>query len=155
MQIGRRGRALGRGSFELGRGRVAIVRVRLRGSQVRLLWRRGGALTVRLVVRDGRGRSAAGRATVPVRRYDAAATEWEIHPSVPDGFAVYGSFYELFDGRFDTEYDAMREARKRLRRHDRALERRLEFDHESDGTGVYAQTREDLEAMLAILRGDP
>lgn len=69
-----------------------------------------------------------------------------------DGWSVYGSFADFFDDdAIDEEYEAVRKAQRIVKHQNRALADRLTFDHESDGTGVYADAREDLEAMLEIL----
>ena len=80
--------------------------------------------------------------------------EWELLP--PKGsvreWSTYGSLWDAMDaGDDETEHDAMEAAKAKLRAADPQLLERLDFDHESDGTGVAAPTREDLARALQIL----
>lgn len=93
------------------------------------------------------------------RRYDpddgeGVDGEWAIVP--PEGsvgeWSTYGSLWDAMDaGDDETEYDAMKAAMARVRAVDPQLLDRLDFDHESDGTGITAPTREALERALRIL----
>ena len=81
--------------------------------------------------------------------------EWAILP--PEGsvreWSTYGSLWGPMDaGDDETEYDAMKVAMAKLRAVDPRLLASLDFDHESDGTGITAPTREALESALRILR---
>lgn len=70
MRVVRRGKLLGTLRTKIGRGRSATLRVRLDGNrqEVSRVLRRGGAVRIELLVRDQKGRTARGQASVPVRR---------------------------------------------------------------------------------------
>lgn len=95
----------------------------------------------------------AGLSLKPLRVVREPSRSWVIH-ELPDseGWATYGSFAREDRGALDdTEHDALRRAKRRLRAADAQLLRRLEFDPESAGTGIYAASRDDLNAALTIL----
>jgi hypothetical protein len=80
--------------------------------------------------------------------------EWELIP--PEGsvreWSTYGSLWDaMHAGDDETEYDAMEAAKRCISAAAPELLKRLDFDHESDGTGISAPTREDLESALRIL----
>ena len=87
-----------------------------------------------------------------VQRYEPETHEpWAIDHD-DDEWVTYGSLWEAMDaGDDETEYDAMKAAKRMIRSADPKLLARLDFDHESDGTGIAARTREDLERALGIL----
>jgi hypothetical protein len=92
---------------------------------------------------------------VVLQRYGVDDGEpWEILPpgDGDDEWCAYGSLWDAMGaGDDETEYDALQAARKRIRAADPDLLPRLDFDHESDGTGISARAREDLERALGIL----
>jgi hypothetical protein len=77
--------------------------------------------------------------------------EWAIHAYDDGGWGVYGSLYATLDSEDETEYEAADRAQQRLRSADAELAKRLDFDPESNGTGIYAESREDLETALRLL----
>ena len=81
----------------------------------------------------------------------SAPGEWAVHAYDDGGWGVYGSLYEALDCDDETEYEAADRAQRRLRSADAKLAKRLDFDPESNGTGLYAESREDLEAALRLL----
>jgi hypothetical protein len=81
--------------------------------------------------------------------------DWAIVPS-DAGWQTYGSLADtLGPDAFDVEYDALQVAQRRVRDVDVALFERVEWDHEADGTGIYAPSRADLERVLTALEIKP
>ena len=85
---------------------------------------------------------------------EGADGEWVFLPpeSSVREWSTYGSLWDAMDaGDDETEYDAMKAAMAKLRAVDPQLLASLDFDHESDGTGITAPTREALERALRTL----
>jgi hypothetical protein len=71
-------------------------------------------------------------------------------------WTTYGSLSRAEAGAYDdTEYDACSRALRRVQAVDPALADRLDFDPENAGTGISAQTRDDLETALSLLNLNP
>lgn len=68
VKVTRAGRTLGRATRIVGRGRSGFLRVTLKDRQVARLYRRGGAVVVRLTITDKTGRRIDTHGTVPVKR---------------------------------------------------------------------------------------
>ena len=81
----------------------------------------------------------------------AGSVDWEIRAFDGGGWGVYGSLYAAVDSDEETEYEAAERAQERLLSADAELANRLDFDPEANGTGIYAESREDLETALRLL----
>jgi hypothetical protein len=81
----------------------------------------------------------------------AGSVDWEIRAFDGGGWGVYGSLYAAVDSDEETEYEAAERAQERLLSADAELAKRLDFDPEANGTGIYAESREDLETALRLL----
>jgi len=92
---------------------------------------------------------------VSVYPRDSAPAEpaWTIRAfESDDGFGVYGSLQQaLGQGPDETEYEAAERAQSVLASAQPELAKRLDFDPEANGTGIYAASRKDLEAVIEIL----
>jgi hypothetical protein len=85
-------------------------------------------------------------------RVDARERPWTLKWADDGTWSVYGSLLREEHGEHDdTEHDAYHRANQRLRQTNPALLRRLRFDPESAGTGITAETRDDLETALRSL----
>jgi Ca2+-binding RTX toxin-like protein len=72
VKITRAGKRLGSAKALVGRGRSQYLRITLRGRQVTRLYRYGGAVTVRLSVKDKSRHTAAASAPVAIKRMPSA-----------------------------------------------------------------------------------